>query len=54
MTNEEWIKSLPTKEFAKFLPCKCCSKHGYDEELESCFGESCEHFQTEWLKAERK
>lgn len=55
MTNEEWIKGLPTEAFMTFLNCKGCSHEMVDEELEKCFDEgNCEAIQLAWLKAERK
>lgn len=53
MTNEEWIKSLPTEVFASFLNCKGCSHEYEDAEQDKCFAPSCEDIQIEWLKSER-
>lgn len=51
MTNEEWIKGLPTEAFMRYLTCKACSrKH---EDNEQCFSPSCFDEQLEWLKSER-
>lgn len=53
MTNEEYLKSLPTENFAKFLTCRACTREEVDPETEKCFGE-CEYHQIKWLKAERQ
>lgn len=50
MTNEEWIKSLPTNDFAKYLTCRACKRSDVDKEQDKCFG-SCDIDQIEWLKA---
>lgn len=50
MTNEEYIKSLPTELFAKYLTCRACYRGNVDDEQDKCFG-NCEVEQIDWLKA---
>lgn len=54
MTNEEYIKSLPTEQLAKFLTCKACHRKYEDAEQDKCFAPNCTDEQIEWLKSERK
>ena len=51
MTNEEWMKSLATKNFVRLLKCDFCPENPHDYE-ENCSG-NCEAF-IEWLQTERK
>ena len=52
MTNEEYIKGLPTEVFLRYLTCKACSRKYEDED--KCFSPSCYEEQLNWLKEERK
>ena len=54
MTNEEWIKSLPTEQFMRYLTCKACSRNYEDTEQDKCFSPSCYEEQLAWLKTERQ
>ena len=46
MTNEEWLKSLNTKELAKWIRRKTHGNDEYNEEVESAW--------EGWLKEEHK
>ena len=50
MTNEEWLKSLKTEDFARILTCANCPENPHDFE-DACSG-NCAAY-VEWLKNER-
>ena len=49
-TNEEWMKSLSTEDFARILNCNHCPENPHDFK-DTCSG-NCEAF-IKWLKTER-